>query len=49
MVGLIEKYKNVLVTRTLSKAYGLAGLRFGYALGDPRSSGRFRGMLRTIL
>jgi histidinol-phosphate aminotransferase len=33
-VGLTKKYKNVLVTRTLSKAYGLAGLRFGYALGD---------------
>jgi histidinol-phosphate aminotransferase len=31
---LIQKYKNVLITRTLSKAYGLAGLRFGYALGD---------------
>ncbi|MEO8256331.1 MAG: histidinol-phosphate transaminase [Acidobacteriota bacterium] len=26
---------NVLVTRTLSKGYGLAGLRFGYAVGDP--------------
>jgi histidinol-phosphate aminotransferase len=33
-MGLIKKYKNVLITRTLSKAYGLAGLRFGYALGD---------------
>jgi len=33
-VGLTKKYKNVLVTRTLSKAYGLAGLRFGYAMGD---------------
>jgi histidinol-phosphate aminotransferase len=33
-VKLIQKYKNVLVTRTLSKAYGLAGMRFGYALGD---------------
>jgi histidinol-phosphate aminotransferase len=33
-VGLIKKYKNVIVTRTLSKAYGLAGLRFGYALGN---------------
>ena len=31
---LIKKYKNVMVTRTLSKAFGLAGLRFGYALGD---------------
>ncbi len=33
-VKLIQKHKNVLVTRTLSKAYGLAGMRFGYALGD---------------
>jgi histidinol-phosphate aminotransferase len=33
-VNLVKKYPNVLVTRTMSKAYGLAGLRFGYALGD---------------
>jgi histidinol-phosphate aminotransferase len=33
-VKLTKKYKNVLITRTLSKAYGLAGMRFGYALGD---------------
>jgi histidinol-phosphate aminotransferase len=33
-VGLVAKYKNVIITRTMSKAYGLAGLRFGYALGD---------------
>jgi histidinol-phosphate aminotransferase len=33
-VGLTKKYKNVIITRTLSKAYGLAGLRFGYAMGD---------------
>ena len=26
---------NVLVTRTLSKAFGLAGLRVGYAVGNP--------------
>jgi histidinol-phosphate aminotransferase len=26
---------NVLTLRTLSKAYGLAGLRVGYAVGDP--------------
>jgi histidinol-phosphate aminotransferase len=33
-VKLIRKYKNVIIARTLSKAYGLAGMRFGYALGD---------------
>ena len=27
---------NVLTLRTLSKAFGLAGLRVGYAVGDPR-------------
>ncbi len=36
MVKLIKDYPNVLVTRTMSKAYGLAGLRFGYALGDKK-------------
>jgi len=30
--GLTKKYRNVIVTRTLSKAYGLAGMRFGYAM-----------------
>jgi histidinol-phosphate aminotransferase len=33
-VALIGKYKNVIISRTLSKAYGLAGLRFGYLLAD---------------
>jgi histidinol-phosphate aminotransferase len=27
---------NVFVTRTFSKAYGMAGLRAGYAVGDPQ-------------
>ncbi|MFO7624633.1 MAG: histidinol-phosphate transaminase [Anaerolineales bacterium] len=44
-VHLVEKYKNVLVTRTLSKAYGLAGLRFGYALGDPEVIGQISAAL----
>jgi len=29
------KRRNVLVLKTFSKAYGLAGLRIGYALGNP--------------
>lgn len=32
----LANYPNVLVFRTFSKAYGLAGLRVGYCLGDPR-------------
>ncbi len=31
--ALTRDFPNVMVTRTLSKAYGLAGLRFGYLLG----------------
>ena len=31
---LMARYDNVLVLRTFSKAYGLAGLRVGYALGS---------------
>jgi histidinol-phosphate aminotransferase len=31
---LISKFPNVLLTRTFSKAYALAGLRIGYAMGD---------------
>jgi len=34
-LGLARKYSNVVVLRTFSKAYGLAGLRVGYAVGDP--------------
>jgi len=45
MVGLTKKYKNVMVTRTLSKAYGLAGLRFGYAMGDKDVIGQISGAL----
>jgi putative membrane protein len=32
---LVPSFPNVLVTRTMSKAHGLAGLRLGYAIGHP--------------
>jgi len=32
---LLKDHENVVITRTLSKAYSLAGLRFGYAIAQP--------------
>ncbi|MBI4432486.1 MAG: histidinol-phosphate transaminase [Candidatus Omnitrophica bacterium] len=32
---LLKNYKNLIVTRTFSKAYGLSGLRVGYGVADP--------------
>lgn len=34
-VRLINEFDNVIVLRTMSKGYSLAGLRFGYGLGSP--------------
>jgi histidinol-phosphate aminotransferase len=33
-VNLINSYKNIIITRTFSKAYGLAGMRLGYLLAN---------------
>jgi histidinol-phosphate aminotransferase len=35
-LGLVRTRSNVVVLRTFSKAYGLAGLRVGYAVGPPK-------------
>lgn len=35
VADLVPNHRNVIVSRTLSKAYGLAGLRVGYAVADP--------------
>ncbi|HSU98235.1 MAG TPA: histidinol-phosphate transaminase [Gemmatimonadaceae bacterium] len=34
-LDLLARFPRVVITRTLSKAFGLAGLRVGYALGEP--------------
>lgn len=31
----LERFPNLLVSRTFSKAYGMAGLRVGYGIGNP--------------
>jgi histidinol-phosphate aminotransferase len=33
--GWLARFPNLVISRTLSKAYGLAGLRVGYAIADP--------------
>jgi histidinol-phosphate aminotransferase len=40
-VPLALEHPNVFVTRTLSKAYGMAGMRVGYAIGQPRTMEAF--------
>ncbi len=35
LTHLATQHSNVLITRTMSKAFGMAGLRVGYAIGNP--------------
>ncbi|MFJ4654362.1 pyridoxal phosphate-dependent aminotransferase [Nocardia sp. NPDC088792] len=41
-LGLTRMHPNLIVMRTFSKAYGLAGLRVGYAVGDAELIGACR-------
>jgi len=34
-VAVVRRHRNLIVLRTFSKIYGLAGLRVGYAIADP--------------
>ncbi len=38
-VPWLEEFPNLIITRTFSKAYGLAGLRVGYAVSHPEVAG----------
>ncbi|MFJ6077108.1 histidinol-phosphate transaminase [Pseudarthrobacter sp. NPDC092419] len=45
-LALYRRYPNVCILRTFSKAYGLAGLRVGYAIATPAIA---EGLRRTAL
>lgn len=42
MVSLVKKGENVIVSRTFSKVYGLAGLRIGYLVAKPELANQIR-------
>lgn len=48
-IRLVNKYRNLIVLRTLSKAYGLAGIRFGYALSNPETIEKIENYRDTLL
>lgn len=35
LAGLVDKYENLIILQTLSKAYGMAALRMGLAISNP--------------
>lgn len=49
MVELVKQGHNVLVSRTFSKVYGLAGLRIGYAIGKPDLIKKLSGYQMSII
>jgi histidinol-phosphate aminotransferase len=44
-VSLISQYPNLIVSRTMSKLHGMAGMRVGYAMGQPELIGRLTSWL----
>ncbi len=45
VADLVESHENLVVLRTLSKAFCLAGLRVGYALAHPETSEKLKRLL----
>lgn len=48
VVDLVKAGENVIVCRTFSKLYGMAGLRIGYALGQPETIKRLSGFMMGL-
>lgn len=45
MVGLVRENYNVIVSKTFSKVFGLAGMRIGYLIARPDIATRLKGSL----
>ena len=46
LASMARSQKNLVVTRTLSKSFGLAGLRVGYAIAAPQLAAAFNDILQ---
>ncbi len=46
VAGLVRRQKNLIVTRTLSKSFGLAGLRLGYLISNRNIVSLFTNILQ---
>lgn len=46
-VGLINEGHDVIVTRTFSKIYGMAGLRMGYSISSAETAEKIRGVVMS--
>lgn len=47
MVGLVASGHNIIVSRTFSKVYGMAGLRIGYVIALPSTLDKIRSIWRS--
>ncbi|RMF29562.1 MAG: histidinol-phosphate transaminase [Candidatus Nitrosothermus koennekii] len=43
---LVNRYDNLIILRTMSKAFGLAGLRIGYAISNPQLIDIFNNIIQ---
>ncbi len=48
LADLVRAGENVIVTRTFSKVYGMAGMRMGYAIGSEENIARIRGYITSF-
>ncbi len=43
-ISLVDKYDNLIVVRTFSKSYSMAGMRIGFAVGNPELISALNGV-----